>query len=168
MTRYSVWLLPPPDAEAAFRAAKTVADAALGGLDFDLHLTVAGAFDMDPAQLLAVCRAETGRLRERGEGSVEVAPTCTSIGETYFQSLFVRAEVSDNLRALRAAIYAAAGDADPGFEPHISLYYGTAPRDRKIILLPDLPPAPTPFRSDRFALASNARAPTAWDIIEYF
>ena len=164
---YSLWLLLPPDVDAIVRPSKARIDHALGGADFVLHLTVAGAFDLDGPAFSTLCRSAIEAAR-KVHSRFEIVPTGYETGDSYFQSLYVCADVAEALHQLRSAVYAAAGDAPPAFMPHISLYYGDAPQADKDRALRTLPAVPQRFHAHQFAIASNANHPMSWEIVERF
>ncbi|MEO0883300.1 MAG: hypothetical protein AAFY34_11320 [Pseudomonadota bacterium] len=164
MARYSLWLLLPPEAERAFRVAKRTADKALKGDDFQPHLTVAGAFETSLEHFRRIC-VDAIHTSEPASAGWSVAPSDYELGETYFQSLYVRCNVSQGVRFIRQSVFQALGVPDTDFIPHISLYYGKADAEARRKILPELPRPIGTFQTRQFSIAGEGDKPMSWEIV---
>ena len=120
------WLVPAPGPERD-RLARAVASlaAGYGGPVFAPHVTLAGTVPAGPD-------AVAGVLAEVTAGVPPFEVTLTGVGwETvFFRSLYLRAEPSARLTALRAAARRALR-LEPAPDPHLSLLYADLDEERK-------------------------------------
>ena len=120
------WLVPAPGPERD-RLAAVITDlaAGYGGPVFAPHVTLAGVTP-------AVPDVVAGVLAEVTAGVAPFAVTLTGTGwePVFFRSLYLRAEPSARLAALRAAAERALG-LEPAPEPHLSLLYADLDEERK-------------------------------------
>jgi 2'-5' RNA ligase len=120
------WLVPAPGPERD-RLARVIADlaAGYGGPVFAPHVTLARTLDAEPDAVASV-------LAEVTAGVAPFAMTLTGIGyePVFFRSLYLRAEPSAQLTALRVAAERAL-HLQPAPDPHLSLLYADLAPDRK-------------------------------------
>ena len=120
------WLVPAPGPERD-RLARVIADLAAGhgGPVFAPHVTLARSLDAEPDAVAGMLAAVTA-------GVPPFAVRLTGIGyePVFFRALYLRAEPSARLTALRAAAERALG-LEPAPDPHLSLLYADLPPDRK-------------------------------------
>jgi 2'-5' RNA ligase len=120
------WLVPAPGPERD-QLAGVIADLAAdhGGPVFAPHVTLARSLDAEPDAVARVLAAVTA-------GVPPFAMRLTGIGyePVFFRSLYLRAEPSARLTALREAAERALG-REPAPDPHLSLLYADLPPDRK-------------------------------------
>ncbi|MEO1475499.1 MAG: hypothetical protein AAFS13_03880 [Pseudomonadota bacterium] len=142
-----------------------MADDALGGADFVPHLTVAGSFEVEFDQFLSLSKMAVSARKSVG-APLTVTPIAYDVGETCFQSLYLRCDVSDAVRVVRRALHTAFFQQEPDFMPHISLYYGDADQRARRSVIADLPPPIGPFEAGGFAIAGEGETPMTWKIVE--
>lgn len=120
------WLVPAPGPERD-RLARAVAGlaAGYGGPVFAPHVTLAGVTEAEPD-------AVAGVLAEVTAGVAPFEVTLTGVGwePVFFRSLYLRAEPSARLTALREAARRALR-LEPTPDPHLSLLYADLDEDRK-------------------------------------
>ena len=120
------WLVPAPGPERD-RLAAVIADLAAryGGPVFAPHLTLARTVEAGPDAVAGVLAEVTA-----GVAPFEVALTGVGWEPVFFRALYLRAEPSARLTALREAARRALG-LHPAPDPHLSLLYADLPPDRK-------------------------------------
>jgi 2'-5' RNA ligase len=120
------WLVPAPGPERD-RLARVITDlaAGYGGPVFAPHVTLAGVIP-------AVPDAVAGVLAEVTAGVTPFEVTLTGVGwePVFFRSLYLRAEPSARLTALREAARRALR-LEPAPDPHLSLLYADLDEERK-------------------------------------
>lgn len=120
------WLVPAPGPERD-RLAAVITDLAAGhgGPVFAPHVTLAGVTP-------AVPDAVAGALAEVTAGVAPFEVRLTGVGyePVFFRALYLRAEPSAPLTALREAARRALG-LEPAPDPHLSLLYADLDEDRK-------------------------------------
>jgi 2'-5' RNA ligase len=149
------WLVPAPGPERD-RLARVIADLAAGhgGPVFAPHVTLARNLDAGPDAVAEVLTAVTA-----GVPPFEVTLTGTGYEPVFFRSLYLRAEPSAQLAALRAAAEEALG-LEPAPDPHLSLLYSDLPPDRKPAIAAGLGLAlPLTIRVDAAEVWGDFRAP---------
>ena len=129
------WLVPAPGPERD-RLARAVASlaAGYGGPVFAPHVTLAGVIP-------AVPDAVAGTLAEVTAGVAPFEVTLTAAGwePVFFRSLYLRAEPSARLVALREAARQALR-LEPAPDPHLSLLYADLDEERKPAIAAGLGP----------------------------
>jgi 2'-5' RNA ligase len=149
------WLVPAPGPERD-RLARVIADLAAGhgGPVFAPHVTLARNLDAAPDAVAGVLAAVTA-----GVPPFEVTLTGAGYEPVFFRSLYLRAEPSAQLAALRAAAEEALG-LEPAPDPHLSLLYSDLPPDRKPAIAAGLGLAlPLTIRVDAAEVWGDFRAP---------
>ena len=130
------WLVPAPGPEQD-RLARVIADlaAGYGGPVFAPHVTLAGV-------TAAVPDAVAGVLAEVTAGVAPFEVTLTEAGwePAFFRALYLRAEPSARLSALREAARRALC-LEPAPDPHLSLLYADLDEERKPGLAAGLEPS---------------------------
>lgn len=120
------WLVPAPGPERDLLARVIAGLAAgYGGPVFAPHVTLAGVTEAEPD-------AVAGVLAEVTAGVAPFEVTLTGVGwePVFFRSLYLRAEPSARLTALREAARRALR-LEPTPDPHLSLLYADLDEDRK-------------------------------------
>jgi|SRR3954449_9937621 2'-5' RNA ligase len=149
------WLVPAPGPERD-QLARVIADLAAGhgGPVFAPHVTLARNLDAEPD-------AVAGMLAPVMATVPPFAMRLTGIGyePVFFRSLYLRAEPSAPLTALREAAERALG-LEPAPDPHLSLLYADLPPDRKPAIAAGLGLAlPMTIRVDAAEVWGDFRAP---------
>ncbi len=120
------WLVPAPGPERDRLAGVIAALAAdHGGPVFAPHVTLARTVEAEPDVVAGVLAQVTA-----GVAPFEVRLTGVGHEPVFFRALYLRAEPSARLTALRAAAEQALG-LEPAPEPHLSLLYADLAEDRK-------------------------------------
>ncbi len=151
------WLVPAPGPERD-RLAAVIADLAArqGGPVFAPHVTLARNVEAEPD-------AVAGLLAEVTAGVAPFEMRLTGIGyePVFFRSLYLRAEPSARLTALRGAAERALG-LEPAPDPHLSLLYADLDEERKPAIAAGLGLAlPMTIRVDAAEVWADFRTPVA-------
>jgi len=157
MTSCMTWLVPAAGPERD-RLAAVIAELAArhGGPVFAPHVTMAGVVEAEPDALAVVL----ARL-VAGVPPFEVRLTGAGYEPVFFRSLYLRAEPSARLTALREAARRALG-LEPAPDPHLSLLYADLPQERKPAIAAGLGLAlPMTVRVDAAEVWADFRAPVA-------
>lgn len=130
-TRYTLWLMLPPEAHARFQALIARLCARLGTLLFEPHITLLGGLTGNEAELCRRTRSLAGALEPFEVQLLEAAWL-----DEFFRCLFVEVAPS---RALQEAHETARAAFDQRvqatFHPHLSLVYGDlAEREKENIV----------------------------------
>jgi len=150
MIHLMLWLMPPPQLEAALKAAHDHANSTLAGLKFPMHATVAGGFECDLEVFEGHCRDVLADVPP-----IAVELNGIELGKTFHQSLFVAASVSAALVDVRRRLYDRFPETAGAFDPHFSLYYGLADRDQKLSAMKALPAFKGGYECTRFAIGAR-------------
>ncbi len=120
------WLVPAPGPEED-RLARVIADlaAGYGGPVFAPHVTLAGVTPAAPDAVAGVLAEVTA-----GVAPFEVTLTEAGWEPAFFRALYLRAEPSARLSALREAARRALR-LEPAPDPHLSLLYADLDEERK-------------------------------------
>lgn len=120
------WLVPAPGPERD-RLAAVIAELATrhGGPVFAPHVTLARNVEAEPDAVAGALARLTA-----GVPPFEVRLTGAGHEPVFFRSLYLRAEPSARLTALREAARRALG-LEPAPDPHLSLLYADLPEDDK-------------------------------------
>ncbi|HEX7044556.1 MAG TPA: 2'-5' RNA ligase family protein [Burkholderiales bacterium] len=160
--RYTLWLMPPPEAGERFARLIERLSRRLGTPCFVPHLTLCSAADLDES--VAVTRA---RAAARHLAPVPVHLTGLSTGDSYFRCVYVLAERTEALLAAHRAACAHFGvDPAADYLPHLSLVYGDLAREEKERLVDEIGRRfDTRFTADRIALCAPAGPPQGWRLL---
>ena len=162
MITYSVWVLPPPALTAAINRLHARCRETLGGPQIIPHITVAGGIDMPLDRFTSLVRQAAAGFTA-SEAKLEKVATAPH----FFRSLFIEAEVSDRICALRRRIYALGETPEPDYHPHASLYYGDAVDTQKQAVAETLPAlGSTCFSDQTLVIAFNNEVDLDWGIVE--
>jgi 2'-5' RNA ligase len=151
------WLVPAPGPERD-RLAAVIADLAArqGGPVFAPHVTLARNVEAEPDAVAGVLAGVTA-----GVAPFEVRLTGTGHEPVFFRALYLRAEPSARLTALRGAAQRALG-LEPAPDPHLSLLYADLDEGRKPAIAAGLGLAlPMTIRVDAAEVWADFRAPVA-------
>jgi 2'-5' RNA ligase len=131
---------------------------------FPPHVTLLASIERAPTEVVAITRALASRLKR-----LQIESSGLATSGAYFRSLFIRAVVSDELKAAYDLARQAFGVQPAGdFMPHLSLLYSELPEIEKQKIITDLMDRNLP---NRFTLNSvdvyvTAGTPQDWWPIE--
>ncbi len=140
---YSLWFEPPFDddddeSSLSSRAKKFIAEEnAKNDVAFEPHVTLLGPiYESDESTLVAKTARMVREIREDGRRFGEIwFPKGAQIGTTYFQCVYLEAEVTLNLiRAREKAIETFDVRDARRYVPHMSLVYGDYSRSERLRL----------------------------------
>lgn len=139
--RYSLWIVPEGDVEAALQTVVDRLAREHGGPSFAPHVTLFGSLEGAETDVVSASRALAGRI-----APFTIYLDDVGTGETYFQSLFALVRPTPELLAAREAAQQAFPDVPAApYMPHLSLLYGhpTTETKRAIVeaLRGTLPPS---------------------------
>lgn len=123
---YTLWL--QPDGEVYKRFAELILKLAksYNGPIFQPHVTLLGGIEQQEEQVL-----ERTRQLSVGKNPFTVTLEDINYENYYFRTLFVRAALTEPLRELNDQARKLFNMEIPPYMPHLSLLYGTYPRDLK-------------------------------------
>ena len=124
---YSFWLMLSEPEHSHFQALINNAAKVLGGPLFVPHITLAGGFSGDPADL-----ATKLEMFVESVNVFEITFGGLATTDSFFESLFVRIVESDALMALRKRAYRILSKEEPPYRAHMSLAYGDYTKDAKL------------------------------------
>lgn len=165
MPGYSLWLAPEPDSPEGRLLEDRIEEYA-GAYDdapaFDPHLTVVGGADVD-----ASTAVERTRDAADGHGPVEVSLVRPHCSTTRYQCVFLLADPTADLLALREDARRAF-ERDPSmYTPHLSLLYSDVDVDERRRLVEgfdaDLPVA---FTADHVQVVDTRGGVGEWSVVE--
>lgn len=165
MPGHSLWLAPDPDSPAGRALADRIEDHAVAYDDapvFDPHLTVVGSVDVGET-------AAVERTRDvvDDHDPVEVSLVRPHCSTTRYQCVFLLAEPTADLLALREDTRRAFGRDASMYTPHLSLLYsdvGVAERRRLVEGYDgDLPVS---FTADHVQVVDTREGVGSWSVVE--
>lgn len=162
--KLSLWLMPPAHEQTRFARLIEQLSRRLGTPPFVPHITLLSC-DSSEAEMEKRTRALAAEL-----APVPVQLTQVDYTDTYFRSLFIRAQLTDALTAAHANSarhFAQAPEAD--FLPHVSLVYGDVSIADKEKVIDDIGRRfDVHFVADRVSICVPQGSPTEWRLIGPF
>ena len=152
------------DRESAYliRSLKKKVNEKLFGPDFDVHLTLSGPINYNENHDEKVLQNLSRRFSK-----LKIKLNGIGYKESYFQSLFLVVENSDELNSLKKAIDEKTGFASKEYFPHISLFYGSANEDLKKNLCRELV-IPNEIYLEKISLVKIHKNIEQWETFETF
>lgn len=124
---YSLWLVPDAGAERQFTEVIEYLGERFPGPRFAPHVTLLSGLRGNEDDLSAKTSELANELR-----SFKVSATGLAMEPYYFLNFYLKLESSANfLLAYQRANQAFSKSASSDFRPHVSLHYGTSPREEK-------------------------------------
>ena len=162
---YSLWLVPDASAERQFAEVIDYLGERFPGPRFAPHVTLLSGLNDDKDDLSAKTRELANELR-----SFNVSATGLAMEPYYFRNFYLKLESSANfLLAYQRAKQAFSESASSEFKPHVSLHYGTSPRDEKISMGEQVhSQLPSNIAIDKLYLVQITLAVPNWRIIRRF
>ena len=130
------------------------------GVRFDPHVTLLARIPVaDENELVAKTKKLAGMMK-----SFIVEPKTVEAQDEYYRALYAKAEFSDELKIYHEAGLGIFGYRDTNvYFPHLSLYYGDAPRSIKDAMISSLSlPAQMSFAVDKIYLYRTPGEPKNW------
>lgn len=160
--RYSLWLMPPPNAGEHFARLIERLSRRLGTPCFIPHITFCSTSDIDEPAAVARARAAAKQL-----APVPVHLTEIGIGDSYFRCVYVLAERTEALLAAYRTACAHFGvEPAADYLPHLSLVYGDLARADRERLADEVGRRfDIRFTADRIALCAPAGPPQNWRLL---
>ena len=162
---YHLWLAP--EGEALHRLQGVVEDlaSAYGGPVFTPHVTLLSGLTGDEASLVETNRALAAALQP-----FELRLTMPEAGTTFFQCVYMRVAESPALLRTRQAAGEAFALPTGDFMPHLSLYYGDEPPERRAAIVSAVPPqAACSFAVESIQLIrADSERPVDWHRVDRF
>jgi 2'-5' RNA ligase len=118
---FSLWLMPEGTLRETLAGQIDRLADRLGTPRFEPHVTLLPGLSGPDADVVDTARALAGEL-----GPFTLEPSGVDGTDAHFRCLFFRVRASEALRAAHARAARRFGrEADPAFDPHLSLVYGT-------------------------------------------
>lgn len=159
--RYAIWLVPDAGAEQKFLSIIDGLGDRYGCPRFLPHATLLGGLGDPEQELVEKVESLAQELR-----AIDVTATGLAMEPYYFTSLYLKLDPSAALllayQKTTQAFTARAGN----FKPHVSLLYGSIPRQEKIDIGAEIHNrVPGAFRLDRLYLVQITLAVPNWKVI---
>jgi 2'-5' RNA ligase len=127
MGHYSLWLIPSGTEKRRLAEVIERLSRDPGGPRFEPHLTLLGGLDGEEEFFSRATERLAASLRP-----ITLHPRAVEFGDEYYRCLYLRVEQSDQLMAAhREAVRQFGKKEETSFMPHVSLFYGTLPRDAR-------------------------------------
>jgi len=159
--RYAIWLVPDAGAEQKFLSVIDGLSDRYGCPRFLPHVTLLGGLGETEQELTEKVESLARELQ-----AIDVTATGLAMEPYYFTSLYLKLEPSAALllayQKATQAFTARAGN----FKPHVSLLYGSIPRQEKINIGAEIHNrVPATFRLNRLYLVKVTLAVPNWKVI---
>ncbi len=133
----------------------------LQGPHFEPHLTLAG-----PCQNLKAEDSKALKERLKNFSALELTVSGLQTEEKFFRALYLKILEDEGLSKIRKNLLQVFNLKDSIFNPHVSLYYGTAGKDQRNNIISNLHNWPKKIILDKVSIYSMGLDIDSWSLIE--